>query len=252
MEVVNNITRIVLEWTLGSERKSQTLDVSSVTRMVNELRTTVPSPPGVSFKVYTVGDRTPLLINNLEELEVTPAVSREEFTLLEISQVKGTNQKRITMVKVAKILMKKLCINYFYLFITDLKGEELKTFYFNYQFVNHAEGQVDITFEEFGRPEKVTLDADDVLNWLRVFRSREKPNFILKASKKSNGAPLKINGQNTYTMLSNSVRNSVTIVDISLTGICFKIFLKAMEIFYVCLLSDISKSLFSTRQRCYS
>lgn len=89
VEVVNNQTRIILEWTLGSERKSQVLDVHSVTRMVNELRTTVPQPPGVTFKVLRESDRIPLLVNNDDEIEVSPSLSREEFTVLDIAMNKG-------------------------------------------------------------------------------------------------------------------------------------------------------------------
>lgn len=90
VEVVNNETKIVLEWTLGSDRKTQVLEVNSVTRMVNELRTTVPQPPGVTFKVSRHVDRSGLLINNVEEMEVLPSTSREEFTVLDIASKKGT------------------------------------------------------------------------------------------------------------------------------------------------------------------
>lgn len=89
VEVVNNETKIILEWTLGSERKSQILEIHSVTRMVNELRTTVPQPPGVTFKVLRHADRSPLYIDGQEEMEVLPSTSREEFSLLPISSVKG-------------------------------------------------------------------------------------------------------------------------------------------------------------------
>lgn len=89
VEVVNNETKIVLEWTLGSDRKTQVLDVNSVTRMVNELRTTVPQPPGVTFKVSRYSDRSSLLINNIEEMEVLPSTSREEFTVLDIRSTRG-------------------------------------------------------------------------------------------------------------------------------------------------------------------
>ena len=91
VEVVNNETKILLEWTLGSERKSQVLDVKSVTRMVNELRTTVPQPPGVTFRAYKFDDRSPLLINNDDEVEVLPSSQREEFALLEVTTTKGVN-----------------------------------------------------------------------------------------------------------------------------------------------------------------
>jgi len=89
VEVVNNVTKIVLEWTLGSEKKTQVLDVNSVTRMVNELRTTVPQPPGVTFKVMRQDDRSSLMVNNVEEMEVLPSTSREEFTVLDVTSGKG-------------------------------------------------------------------------------------------------------------------------------------------------------------------
>ena len=57
--------------------------------MVNELRTTVPQPPSVTFKVMRQDDRSGLLINNVEEMEVLPSTSREEFTVLDIVNSKG-------------------------------------------------------------------------------------------------------------------------------------------------------------------
>ena len=60
-----------------------------MTRMVNELRTTVPQPPGVTFKVMRQDDRSSLLVNNVEEMEVLPSTSREEFTVLNIASSKG-------------------------------------------------------------------------------------------------------------------------------------------------------------------
>lgn len=91
-------------------------------------------------------------------------------------------------------------------------------FYFNYQFVNHAGVAIEVSFNEFGRPEKVTLDADDVLNWLRIFRARALPVFVLRASVKSNDAPLKINGENVYEMQPMNQRNEVLVIDISNNG----------------------------------
>lgn len=57
--------------------------------MVNELRTTVPQPPGVTFKVMRQDDRSTLFVNNVEEMEVLPSTSREEFTVLDIVTSKG-------------------------------------------------------------------------------------------------------------------------------------------------------------------
>ena len=71
---------------------AQVLDIHSVTRMVNELRTTVPQPPGVTFKVLRESDRQPLLVNNDDEIELSPSISREEFTVLDISTKKGTER----------------------------------------------------------------------------------------------------------------------------------------------------------------
>ena len=107
--------------------------------------------------------------------------------------------------------------NFCFIFL-DEKGEELKTFYYNYQLLNHAGGKVDISFYEFGRLEKVTLDSDDVLNWFRVFRAREDPYFVLRATNKSNGAPLKMNGMDQFEMFSHSSRYTVSVIDISSDG----------------------------------
>lgn len=114
----------------------------------------------------------------------------------------------------------------------------MNVYYFNYQFVNYAGGQVDISFEEFGRPETVRLDADDVLNWLRVFRSREDPFFVLKATNKSNGVPLKINGEDEYHMMSHDNRLDVFVIDISATGE----FIKLSVLFWI-MLNQLSKHL---------
>lgn len=105
-----------------------------------------------------------------------------------------------------------------YVSVLDNQGEELKTYFFNYQFLNNVGSQVDISFNEFGRPEKVTLDTDDVLNWLRVFRSRQDPFFFLKATNKSTGTPLKINGADEYAMKCHTSRNSIDIINISASG----------------------------------
>ena len=102
VEVVNNETKIILEWILGSEQKSQVLEVRSVTRMVNELKTALPQPPGVTFKVLKYSDRSPLLINNQEEMEVLSSVSREEFTVLDIQAAKG-NKVIVTVTRYISI-----------------------------------------------------------------------------------------------------------------------------------------------------
>ena len=57
--------------------------------MVDELHTTVPQPPDVTFKVYRQYDRALMYINGEEEMEVPPATSREEFTLFQITSTKG-------------------------------------------------------------------------------------------------------------------------------------------------------------------
>lgn len=233
VEVVNNVTNIVLEWTLGSEKKTQVLDVNSVTRMVNELRTTVPQPPGVTFKVMRQDDRSSLKVNNVEEMEVLPSTSREEFTVLDITSEKG---KLIISVLLCDGKFTDIGVQYkmfyaFYLRILiyiyiyfilfsslDSFGEELHIFYFNYQFVNRAGVQIEISFNEFGRPEKVTLDVDDVLNWLRIFRARSAPAFVLRANIKSNDAPIKINGQDSYRMEASDHRDEVFVIDVSQNG----------------------------------
>lgn len=90
VEVVSNETRIILEWTIGSEKKTQELQINSIMRVRNELRTSVPQPPGVLFRAYTYGDKSPLIINSDEgDAEVMPSTSREEFTVLEVTRVKG-------------------------------------------------------------------------------------------------------------------------------------------------------------------
>lgn len=91
-------------------------------------------------------------------------------------------------------------------------------YYFNYQFVNRAGVQIEVSFTEFGRPEKVTLDVDDVLNWLRIFRARSPPSFVLKANIKSNDVPIKINGEDIYRMVSSTQRDEVFVIDISVKG----------------------------------
>lgn len=116
--------------------------------------------------------------------------------------------------------MKNKQSNLFYI-VSDTFGEELHVYYFNYQLVNHAGVQVEIAFNEFGRPEKVTLDVDDVLNWLRIFRARSPPVFLLRASIKSNDAPLKINGQSVYEMPVMERRDEVVVVDVSVKGKVF-------------------------------
>ena len=91
VEVVSNETKIILEWTIGSDKKSQILQVNSIMRVRNELRTSVPQPPGVLFKALRYEDRSPLIINGDEgDAEVMPSTSREEFTILELSATKGT------------------------------------------------------------------------------------------------------------------------------------------------------------------
>ena len=94
-------------------------------------------------------------------------------------------------------------------------------YYFNYQFVNNAGVQIEISFTEFGRPEKVTLDVDDVLNWLRIFRARSPPSFVLRANIKSNDQPIKINGEESYKMTPNDHRDEVFVIDVSATGKIF-------------------------------
>lgn len=106
----------------------------------------------------------------------------------------------------------------FFLQPPDTYGEELHVYYFNYQFVNHAGVQIEVSFTEFGRPEKVTLDVDDVLNWLRIFRARSPPSFVLKANIKSNDVPIKINGEDLYRMVSSTQRDEVFVIDISVKG----------------------------------
>ena len=106
----------------------------------------------------------------------------------------------------------------FFLQQLDTYGEELHIYYFNYQFVNRAGVQIEVSFTEFGRPEKVTLDVDDVLNWLRIFRARSPPSFVLKANIKSNDVPIKINGEDSYRMVSSTQRDEVFVIDISVKG----------------------------------
>jgi len=64
----------------------------------------------------------------------------------------------------------------------------------------------------------VTLDIDDVLNWLRIFRARTAPSFVLRANIKSNDAPIKINGQESYRMEASDQRDEVFVIDVSQNG----------------------------------
>ncbi len=90
VEVVSNETKIILEWTIGSEKRSQILEVNAIMRVRNELKTSVPQPPGVMFKAYRFDDKSQLIINNDEtDVEVMPSSSREEFTILEVTATKG-------------------------------------------------------------------------------------------------------------------------------------------------------------------
>ena len=77
--------------------------------MVNELKTALPQPPGVTFKVLKYSDRSPLLINNQEEMEVLSSVSREEFTVLDIQSAKGNNPANIYLFKVNNRKTRKRC-----------------------------------------------------------------------------------------------------------------------------------------------
>lgn len=113
---------------------------------------------------------------------------------------------------------------------TDTYGEELHVHYFNYQFVNHAGVQIEVSFTEFGRPEKVTLDVDDVLNWLRIFRARSAPSFVLKANIKSNDVPIKINGEDSYRMVPSTQRDEVFVIDISVKGIFTLVYMLRFKI----------------------
>ena len=89
---------------------------------------------------------------------------------------------------------------------------------FNYQLVNKVGGPVEISFEEFGRLERVTVDTDDILNWLRIFRSRTVPVFNLQAKSKQTGVPVKINGQDTFMLQTTNNRNQLIVVDITEQG----------------------------------
>lgn len=90
VEVVSNETKIILEWTIGSEKKTQELQINSIMRVRNELRTSVPQPPGVLFRAYAVDDQSQLMINNDDaDAEVMPSTSKEEFTVLEVTRSKG-------------------------------------------------------------------------------------------------------------------------------------------------------------------
>ena len=90
VEIVSNETQIILEWTIGSEKKAQVIQVNSIMRVRNELKTSVPQPPGVLFKAYNFDDKSQLIINNDDiDTEVMPSTSREEFTVLEVSRMKG-------------------------------------------------------------------------------------------------------------------------------------------------------------------
>lgn len=90
VEVVSNETKIILEWTIGSDRRSQVLEINSIMRVRNELKTSVPQPPGVLFRAYRYSDKAQLLINNDEaDADVMPSTSREEFTLFEVTASKG-------------------------------------------------------------------------------------------------------------------------------------------------------------------
>ena len=90
VEIVSNETQIILEWTIGSERKTQVIQINSIMRVRNELKTSVPQPPGVLFRAYSIEDKSLLIINNDDvDTEVMPSTSREEFTVLEVSRTKG-------------------------------------------------------------------------------------------------------------------------------------------------------------------
>ncbi len=90
VEVISKEKKIILEWTIGSDKRSQVLEINAIMRVRNEMKTSVPQPPGVMFKAYRFEDKLPLVINNDEtEVEVMPSSSREEFTLLEVTASKG-------------------------------------------------------------------------------------------------------------------------------------------------------------------
>lgn len=97
-------TELVFSHSCYNTFKPKVLDANSVTRMVNELRTTVPQPPGVTFKVMRQDDRSTLLINNVEEMEVLPSTSREEFTVLDIVTSKGIYWIKNIFIFFSKIL----------------------------------------------------------------------------------------------------------------------------------------------------
>ena len=90
VEVISNETQIILEWTIGSEKKTQLIQVNSIMRVRNELKTSVPQPPGVIFRAYSFDDKSQLIINNDDaNTEVMPSTSRDEFTVLEVTRTKG-------------------------------------------------------------------------------------------------------------------------------------------------------------------
>ena len=90
VEVISNETQIILEWTIGSEKKTQLIQVNSIMRVRNELKTSVPQPPGVIFRAYSFDDKSQLIINNDDaDTEVMPSTSRDEFTVLQVTRTKG-------------------------------------------------------------------------------------------------------------------------------------------------------------------
>ncbi len=84
---------------------------------------------------------------------------------------------------------------------------DLRKFVFNYQIKNTVGADIVVSYMEFGWVEQITLGPDEILDWFRIFRATQEPQFTLTAVLKGSGMSLLIAGKSEFVMKSMPEEN---------------------------------------------
>ena len=81
--------------------------------------------------------------------------------------------------------------------------------------MNKVGADIIINYSEFGWNEKISLAPEDILDWYRIFRATQEPQFTISATIKGSSMVLPIAGQTEYVLKAMTEDNLIIVLPVT-------------------------------------